>query len=519
MDSLEVKNIIYDTIDKLGLGSVIFYGQVVDVDDPLNLGRVRIEPKDWVIESYKRAYDVRTSDLWTNKDPFVFLPLLPIFFYQVPKKDEWCHVIFYNTAYTDRNKYYIQGGFSSPNKIKNEPLSSSIVNSALGERNKKEENLTQGTFVKNPENKDLYPEPGTIALLGRYNSDILLPEGGFVSRVNKIGNSSDINPTFNKRHSFNMFQNYKTRKVKNGKTKFTENGEVIQNLQYLIEYNVYGGLGSENGLFSGYINVYKISPYRPITTAEIDENTYNEIPEDSKIGPIYREDFTFETFDNITNGFRNAINNMNNSKLIVGNSIISQPFPFIFQPEKSFFDNYNPSVTMVNTDPTIFNTSAFILNVYLNQLTSLRGFGLVSEKDRLGKLTEVSNVELENIAEEPINITYGINVSDTQFILSHESQPIPGLNKIDFQDATYDKNILNQDFINDVLLPNTNSMVRGERLLELLELMVKFMINHVHPYHGMVPNNTSVDGTTTQKLLGEMLNAYNNMLNQNLRIN
>jgi hypothetical protein len=174
---------------------------------------------------------------------------------------------------------------------------------------------------------------------------------------------------------------------------------------------------------------------------------------------------------------------------------------------------------MVNTNPTIFNTSAFILNVYLNQLTSLRGFGLVSEKDRLGKLTEVSNVELENITEEPINITYGINVSDTQFILSHESQPIPGLNKIDFQDATYDKNILNQDFINDVLLPNTNSMVRGEKLLELLELMVKFMINHVHPYHGMVPNNTSVDGTTTQKLLGEMLNAYNNMLNQNLRIN
>jgi hypothetical protein len=62
MDSLEVKNIVIDTIDKLELGSVIFYGQVVDVDDPLNLGRVRIEPKDWVIESYKRAYDVRTSD-------------------------------------------------------------------------------------------------------------------------------------------------------------------------------------------------------------------------------------------------------------------------------------------------------------------------------------------------------------------------------------------------------------------------------------------------------------------------
>lgn len=513
-----IKRIVIDTVDDLELGGTIYYGQVIDVNDPLNLGRVRVEPKNWVVSSYKKAFDVKPVDQWTIRDPFVFMPLLPIFLYQVPKQDEWVHIFFYNTAYTDRNKFYIQGGFSSPNKIKGEPLDSSIVNTALGERNLKDKNISQNNQIKNPENKDLYPSPNTIALLGRYNSEILLPEGGFISRVNKLGNSSDIQPVFNKRNSFNMIQNYKTRKINNGKNVFYENNDVTQNIQYIIEYNVYGGLGSVDGLFTGYISVYRVSPYNPVNTSTISENTYNEISEDSKIGPIYREDFTFESFEYIVNGFRNVIQKMNESKLVVGNTIISQPFPFIFQPEKSLFDKYNPGVTSANSNPTEFNSTAFILNVYLNQLTNSRGFGLVSQKDKLGKQKQLSKVELDNISEEPINITYGIDVSDVKFILSHDSS-IPGLNKIDFQDASYSGNVLDYNFIFTNILPNTNSMVRGEKLLNLLELIVKFLINHVHPYHGMVPNPSAIDGTTTQSLLNEIFNAYENVLNKNLRIN
>ena len=118
-----IKQVLIETLDNLNMNQVIYYGSVTHTDDPLNLGRVRITPKDWVVGSYKSAYDISEKDYWTSKDPFVFLPLLPIFLYQVPKKDEWCHVIFYNNSYTDRNKYYIQGGFSSINNIFTEEFS------------------------------------------------------------------------------------------------------------------------------------------------------------------------------------------------------------------------------------------------------------------------------------------------------------------------------------------------------------------------------------------------------------
>lgn len=493
---------------------IIYYGKVVNVNDPMNLGRVRVEPQDWVISSYENAYKVREVDWWTNKDPFVFLPLLPIFLYQVPKEGEWVHLLFYNPEFKDRNKFYVQGGFSSPNKIKQEEYKSSTTYSALGDRNLQDSNISQLGFQKNPDNKDLYPEPSTIGLIGRYNSDILLPDGGSYTRVNKIGDSSDLNPTFNKRHSFTMLQNYKTRLVDSGTNVFYENNEIIQKIQYVVEYDVYGGLGTLDGQFSGFINIYKVSPYKPVYTSAIVDNQRYNFTEESLIGPIYREDFTFDTFDFMTQKFRDIIKSLNDSGLIINNQPILQPFPFVFQPGPNLYEGYE---LYKSVDENI-NSKRFINNVYLNQNDFTKGFGLVSQKGQLGKLTNQQKVEINTINEEPNPITYGMTVSDVLFLLSHDSA-IPNLQQINFENATYSGNVLSQDFIFNEILPNTNSMVRGEKLLDLLELIVKFLVNHVHPYHGMAPVSTSVDGTTTTEMLGKLFDAYNTVLNQKIRIN
>ena len=71
----------------------------------------------------------------------------------------------------------------------------------------------------------------------------------------------------------------------------------------------------------------------------------------------------------------------------------------------------------------------------------------------------------------------------------------------------------------DEIEPKTSSLVRGEELINLLDLIVRFMINHVHPYHGMNPNPTSTDGVTVDKLLKELLDAQDKLLNKNIRIN
>ena len=99
--------------------------------------------------------------------------------------------------------------------------------------------------------------------------------------------------------------------------------------------------------------------------------------------------------------------------------------------------------------------------------------------------------------------------------MSNETS-IEGKAKINFNKGIYG---FEQNDIIDDIEPNTSSMVRGEELLELLQLIVKFCITHVHPYPGLPPTPTTVDGTTVDDLLSNMLNAYQKVLNSNIRLN
>jgi hypothetical protein len=502
---------------------VVNYGKVISNNDPMNLGRIRVEPVAWQNEDQYTAFKdpfgktLTEKSFWTINDPFVYMPLLPLFVYQVPKVGEYVHVIYYNTELQDRNKFYIQGTFSSPNNTKFEPYDSSLAFTAKGERNSLPNNIrtNNGEYI-NVDQIGLYPDVNTIGLLGRHNSDIFLPENGVALRANTILDGSDqLNPTFNKKHSSISLQKYETRNIDNGTTTYFENNKVVQPVKYLIEYNVYGGIGTLVGRYSANAFVYKISEYQPVYTNSVDKGWY-EFPEISKIGPIYKEDYTFKTFDEIVTGINNLIQKVNSGKFLVGNTLITDIFPFVFQPEKALYDKY--SLNNVTDVSEAINAQRFISAVHLNKTDANVGFGLVCKQGELGPLTELTSFEIENITAEPNPITYGINVSDISFLLSHDSQ-IPGTNKIDFDTADFSGNTLSQKFIEESILPNTNSMVRGEQLLNLIELIVKYLITHVHPYHGMAPNSVGLDGTQSQKILAELFNATETILNKNLRIN
>jgi hypothetical protein len=502
---------------------VVNYGKVIGNNDPMNLGRIRVEPVAWQNEDQYTAFKdpfgktLTEKSFWTINDPFVYMPLLPLFVYQVPKVGEYVHVIYYNTELQDRNKFYIQGTFSNPNNTKFEPYNSSLAFTANGERNSLPNNIrdNNGNII-NVDQIGLYPDVNTIGLLGRYNSDIFLPENGVALRTNTILDGSDqLNPTFNKKHSSISLQKYETRNIDNGTNTYFENNKVVQPVKYLIEYNVYGGIGTLVGKYSANAFVYKISEYQPVYTNSVDKGWY-EFPEISKIGPIYKEDYTFKTFDEIVTGINNLIQKVNSGKFLVGNTLITDIFPFVFQPEKALYDKY--SLNNVSDVSEAINAQRFISAVHLNKTDANVGFGLVCKQGELGPLTELISFEIQNITPEPNPITYGINVSDISFWLSHDSQ-IPGTNKIDFDTADFSGNSLSQSFIEESILPNTNSMVRGEQLLNLIELIVKYLITHVHPYHGMAPNSVGLDGTQSQKILAELFNATETILNKNLRIN
>jgi ribosomal protein L5 len=62
-------------------------------------------------------------------------------------------------------------------------------------------------------------------------------------------------------------------------------------------------------------------------------------------------------------------------------------------------------------------------------------------------------------------------------------------------------------------------MVRGEKMIELIELLVEFVITHVHPFPGLPPVSVGTSGVQTQEILNKIRNASNEILNQNIRIN
>jgi hypothetical protein len=105
----------------------IFYGICVDNDDPLMLGRVRVKPTHQNEDEVKRSVDnfdenSTTPEIngpWSNIDPFIYLPLLPYFINQIPKKGEYTTLLYFNNKnQIGKNKYYLISIFSSPTTIK-----------------------------------------------------------------------------------------------------------------------------------------------------------------------------------------------------------------------------------------------------------------------------------------------------------------------------------------------------------------------------------------------------------------
>ena len=98
--------------------SIFFQAQVIDNVDPMMLGRIRakllIDNYNDIIKSINDPIWNEEKDKWTARDPFVFLPLLPYFIYQVPKVNELIYAFYYNKEYKFQNQFYIQATYSSP---------------------------------------------------------------------------------------------------------------------------------------------------------------------------------------------------------------------------------------------------------------------------------------------------------------------------------------------------------------------------------------------------------------------
>jgi hypothetical protein len=138
--------------------------------------------------------------------------------------------------------------------------------------------------------------------------------------------------------------------------------------------------------------------------------------------------------------------------------------------------------------------------------------------DKTGKPNVPSKIDKEVYRPKRIlnqENTVGIMGANQLYLLSHDANN-PAKAKINLNDTIYG---INQNIVVDEIQPKTSSMVRGEELLTLIELIVRYLATHVHPYPGMPPVSVSSDGTSISDVLKELLEASSKILNKNIRIN
>ena len=504
--------------DQYNFHQIIFPGRVVDNQDKQNLGRLRIYPESQDVDAIKNSVqNFSEKDYWTERDPFLYLPLLPIFINQVPMVGEYVHIIKYDKKYEFRNQFYIAGPISSPMKIAYENYTDAKKFLAFGDRFKEDVSIKDdnGNYV-NKKIKGVFPEPEHISIQGRGPVDLILKGNEVLLRAGTTKSlKPGVLPFSNANRGFLQISNF-TNTTKKGKTETSRKTQIQSKyLSKLVEWTI---LNPENqsDSFTGNISIYNLSG-TSLTTDKVyvDSDIKNSIL-------LLKFDFTSLTFEEASTLINQVIRGVNSGFInIPGYQTYTfaenSQFPFYFRPSTLTYKNLVDfsATSVVNSVIEQQNISLFMTKIKLIDSSTTGGYGLVWTKDKLGPGIDIITEKVQT--NETKNTPQSIATLGSQkiFLLSQD-MVIKSKGKISFEDNIYG---ISQTDYDTIIMGKTDPMVRGEQLMELINLIVKFLVSHVHGYHGLAPVQTGVDGTTVNDILQKLLDAPNNILNQNIRIN
>lgn len=521
---------------------IIFPGFVYDNEDPMMLGRIRVVPETENYDAMIKAVPNwnEAIDAWTEKDPILFLPLLPYFLYQVPKKDEYVHIIYQNKEFPKRNQFYISGGFSSPMTTPFEYYQGMKKNYATGEQIKsslsiKDENGKYREAVS----KGVFPEPGDNAVMGRGSADLIVKENEVLLRAGKtLYLNKDQLPKENEKRAFiqlSLFEQEKVIGEPEPKFNLVENIDVVKKI---IIWDI-DNLENAFDTFNGSVGLYNVVPSKKTNTANFKRESIVDLNYGvDYTGPI--EEIKFPTSGSSMEYITQTINKFvqgvfeENLSIIDGYTVQNQrnlvnSLPFIVTPSKLtykkgnlLFQNLqNQTAPTLNDLKQLENFGKFTLKIFMNQAFLDRGFFLVSGKKNSSPVIGQNYNVKETIEAEadflPNKITYGVMGAERLYFLSQGGSGPKG--RIDLSSTLYG---IEQDKfvdVNNSIESLTYPTVRGDRLMELLTLMVYFMESHVHGGSNMIPcplskgNNISIEDIKTK-----INEAGEDILNQFIRI-
>jgi hypothetical protein len=219
-------------------------------------------------------------------------------------------------------------------------------------------------------------------------------------------------------------------------------------------------------------------------------------------------------------GNQNFLNELYQSVVSqVTTSLLSQKIENVLLPDVDELDGSNiiaPTTIDVAESTTSFKNVSEIYNqIKLQPALKIPGYGLIYAQDKVGSPLNFKSTNVPQSSYFADPTTYGALGSDYLFLLSHSSK-IPGKGKINFDNTLYGINV---DQFVDEIMPKTSSLVRGEELLELINMIVRFLTTHTHAYPGLPPVSVTQDGSNIADMLTELQNSYTKILNNNIRLN
>jgi hypothetical protein len=507
--------------------SIFFQCRVLNTEDPMMLGRIRgvrlIDNYDDILKSITSPPWNEEKDIWTSRDPFIFNALLPYFVYSVPKVDELVQVIYVNKDFQYQNQYYVQNTFSSPTATFKEFYfgGNKFTGTGMQIKNPKPLKNQDGTFTDQSVHKGVFPQPGDNALLGRGSADVVVKQDEVLIRAGKFKGEQlqpNVIPVANQQRGFLQLSKFQSILQNLEPKVYYELQENVLLTKYLIEWAIINPENTQDK-FTGSVYLYQLKPDVSVNSKNISVDSV--IPENLK-KLVATENFSQLSKIQVIKFVNNFIKTCNETdttrsgvKLFSDNSATNK-FPIYYRPNTIMYSKLNPSTPLGSgaTSTEISNISDIYKGIKLNPAL-IGGYGLIYAKGKVG----IPKNAIKRIAKQQKYInqesSYGALGSDTLFLVSHNSQ-IPGKGKINFDDTLY--GITPEKFANE-FLPKTSSMVRGEELLELINLIVRFLVTHTHAYPGLPPVPVTQDGSNTQAILTELQNAVNKILSKNIRLN
>ena len=158
-------------------------GEVVSVDDPQGLGRIKVRIKG----SVNKGGDDNTLDADL---PWAF-PMLPKFYSAKPKIKEAVLIFVFSTQQAHADRLYLGPIISQPQLLKSDPYyNSALAGFTFGSQSP---NVSYKTI---PEVKGVFPNEEDVSIQGRDNTDVILKNNEILIRAGKFVTSvpSKTNP-------------------------------------------------------------------------------------------------------------------------------------------------------------------------------------------------------------------------------------------------------------------------------------------------------------------------------------